>query len=92
MQENTRKDVFFLRSVDIDAQPPPGGGEPMADPNLILAVGQGLRPPQISGAVSAARAVVDNLIATNQLADEQALRSLYAANLIQSPTSINIMV
>ena len=64
----------------------------MADPNLIIAVGQGLRPPQISGAVSAARAVVNNLIATDQLADEDALKALYAANLIQSPNSINLIV
>ena len=78
--------------MDIDAQLPQGGGELMANPNLILAVGQGLHPPQISGAIAAARAVVNSLVANNQLADEQALKSLYAANLIQSPTSINLMV
>lgn len=64
----------------------------MASANLILAIGQGLRPPQITGAVSVARSYVNNLIATNQIADEQALRALYAANLIQSPNSINLMV
>ena len=64
----------------------------MANPDLILAVGQGLLPPQISGVISAARAAVNNLISTNQLADERALKSLYAANLLQSPSGINLMV
>ncbi len=64
----------------------------MANANLILAIGTGLRPPQISGAVSVARNYVNNLIATDQIADEQALKALYAANLIQSPNSINLMI
>ncbi len=64
----------------------------MADPNLILAVGRGLRPAQISGAVASARSHVNSLIANNQIADERALRALYAANLVQSPNSINLMV
>lgn len=64
----------------------------MADPNLLIAIGSGLRPPQIIGAVANARSHVNQLIATNQLADERALRALYAANTIQSPNGINIIV
>ena len=64
----------------------------MANANLIQAVGQGLRPPLISGAVSSARSFVNQLIATDQLADEKALKALYAANMIQSPGNVDIMV
>lgn len=64
----------------------------MANANLILAIATGLRPPQISGAVANARSFVNNLLATDQLADEQALKALYAANLLQSPNGIDIVI
>ena len=64
----------------------------MADGNLIQAIGSGLRPPLISGAISNARSYVNHLLATDQLADEKALKALYAANMIQSPGTINLMV
>lgn len=64
----------------------------MADPNLISAVAQGLRPPEIVGTVARARAEVERLIATDQIADEETLRALYAANVIKSPNNIDIVI
>ncbi len=64
----------------------------MASADLIRAVALGLRPPQIVGVAAIAKAAVNHLIATNQLADEKALKALYAANLLQSPNSVNLFV
>ncbi len=64
----------------------------MADQNLISAIARGLSPPQVVGTIARTRAAVQQLIATNQIADEQALRALYAANAIQTPGSIDLIV
>ncbi len=63
----------------------------MANADLILAVARGLRPAQITGAVASARAEVNRLVATKQLADERTLIALSAANSLQSPNSIDVM-
>ena len=62
----------------------------MANGNLILAVAQGLRPPQIVGAVANLRSTVAQLTASHQLSDERVLAILLAANAIQSPNGIDI--
>lgn len=63
----------------------------MADANLILAVSRGLRPALISGVVANARAEVNQLIASKQLADRNTMIALAAANSLQSPMGINIL-
>ncbi len=62
----------------------------MADANLVLAVARGLRPPLIFGAIASARAEVNQLVATNQIADRQTLATFIAADQIQSPNSIDV--
>lgn len=64
----------------------------MGDANVILAVARGLRPAQISGVVANARSEVNQLVASKQLADRRTMIALSAANALQSPMGINILV
>ncbi|MDA1000626.1 MAG: hypothetical protein O2807_08970 [bacterium] len=64
----------------------------MADPNVITAVARGLRPPLIFGAIATARSDVARLVATKQVADERLLVTMIAADVIQSPNNINLVV
>ena len=66
-------------------------GVAMADANLILAVARGLRPALISGVVANARAEVNQLVQSDQLADRRTMIALAAANSLQSPIGIDIL-
>ncbi|MBT3433586.1 MAG: hypothetical protein HN435_06740 [Nitrospinaceae bacterium] len=67
-------------------------GVTVADANLILAVGQGQRPPRIVGAVASGRSLVAQLSNSKQLVDERVLGVLSAANSLQSPHGVDILV
>ena len=62
----------------------------MANGNLILAVAQGLRLPQIVEAMANLQSTVAQLTASHQLSDERVLAILLAANAIQSPIGFDI--
>ena len=66
-------------------------GVTVADANLILAVAQGRRPPQIVGAVASGRSHVAQLSASHQMVDERVLGVLAAVNTLQSPYGIDIL-
>jgi len=62
----------------------------MADANLVLAVVRGIRPPLIYGAVASARAEVNRLVSSGQIADKRLFILLGAANALQSPNGLDI--
>lgn len=64
----------------------------MADANLVLAVVRGIRPPLIYGAVANARAEVNQLVSSGQLADRRLFIILGAARSLQSPNSLDAFV
>ena len=62
----------------------------MADANIVLAVVRGIRPPLIYGAVANARAEVNQLVSTGQIADKRLFIILGAANALQSPNGLDV--
>jgi hypothetical protein len=62
----------------------------MADANVVLAVARGIRPPQIYGAVASARAEVNQLVSSGQIADKRLFILLGAANALQSPNGLDV--
>ena len=64
----------------------------MTDANLILAVARGIRPLQIFGAVAAARASVNRLIANGQIASQEDIARLMAADSVQTPGNVNLPI
>jgi len=64
----------------------------MANANVVLAVSRGLRPPLIFGAIANARSTVNQLVVSNQVADRQTMVALMAANAVQSPNNVDLVV